>query len=98
MWFHIHRYKVIFKKLGLIKDFDSFGNLDDHEVCYFVEECKCGKRIGYVTTPRNRRIETNPDIVLQKIGDIDIWEDFQAKQKLEWIQNLKEENKGGKIT
>jgi hypothetical protein len=81
---------MIFKKSGTITVTNGLSGREKKEdVVFHVEECKCGKRIGYSLNECNKKEELNPDLILQKIGDIDIWEEFQAKQKLEWLEELK---------
>lgn len=93
MWFHRHKFKCIFKRQGQHTSFNIYQDSRDHDVIYYVDECKCGEKIGYCVDAYNKKTFLNPDIIFSKIGKIDIWEKFQAEQKLEWLENLKETKK-----
>jgi hypothetical protein len=95
MWFfkkkHICEFKPIFKKVGKF-NFNEYGDATD--ALYVVEECTCEKRKAYVVDSRDDdHRKLNPEIVLQKLGGIDAWEDYQAKQKLKWLEELEQKEK-----
>lgn len=88
---HVCQFKPIFKKVGKY-NFHKYGEATD--ALYVVLECSCEKREAYVTNAQDtEHVKLTPEIVLQKLGGIDAWEEYQARQKLKWLEELNNEKK-----